>query len=347
MKSVICKWCRPKRPVKRRKVVVLHHNDFDGLMGAIALYRLHSSDDFTARGTSRRKMLKNLKKVIEKERPELLYVVDIGPNESELEEIERLMKNRDFRVVWMDHHKWSEKTVSKMKELVDELVYDRSTCGAGLAARYAKEKGAELCDCCEELVELSCDIDLWIRKDPRSEKMSMALGNPRWRGYLVEKLWRCVGWDKDWEDAYNEVVEEMMNNLNKYLKKAKKGEVDGVSYILVPIKLKDVAQVSFMAEEIRKKEPYDVIAFVSDVGSLHMRRGSEKVDLSELAKRFSGGGHPAAAGGRLEYSLIDKLLHKLFLKVNQKKFEEKLKEYVASGRGRGSEGVREAKLAEK
>ena len=111
---------------------------------------------------------------------------------------------------------------------------------------------------------------------------------------------------------------------------------------MIPIKRKDIAKVSFMAEEIRKKEPYDVIAFVSDVGSLHMRRGSEKVDLSELAKYFSGGGHPAAAGGRLEYGLADKLLHKLFLRPKAKEFEEGLKRYVEEKLGGAGEGVREA-----
>ncbi|NPA85317.1 MAG: hypothetical protein GXO07_04855 [Crenarchaeota archaeon] len=334
--------CKPKRPVKRRKVVVLHHNDFDGIMGAVSLYRLHSADDFSAKGTSRRRMLETLKDVLKKEHPEVLYVVDIGPNEEEMEKIKKLMTDKAFKLVWMDHHKWPERVLEEMRELADEVVYDRSTCGAGLAARYAKERGAKLCDCCEELVELSCDIDLWIRSDPRSEKMSLALSNERWRRYLVEKLWRCVGWDKDWEDAYSEVIGEMQKTLNDYLKKAKAGKIGDVSYILIPIRRKDVAKVSFMAEEIRREKPYDVIAFVSDVGSLHLRRSSEKVDLSELARRFSGGGHPAAAGGNLNYTLLDKMLHKLLLRPKARAFERGLKEYLESRGGRGDQGLRKA-----
>ncbi len=341
MLGVICKACRPKRPVERKKVVVLHHNDFDGIMGAIALYRLHSSDEFVAKQTSRKKMMRNLKKVL-KERPDLLYVVDIGPNESELDELERLLKDRNFKLVWIDHHKWSETVQSKMKDLVDELVYDRSTCGAGLAARYAKERGAKLCDCCEELIELSCDIDLWIRKDPRSEKMSMALGNNRWRRYLIEKLWKCVGWDKDWEEAYEEVLQEMKDKLEKYLQRAIEGKIDDISYILIPITKKEIPLVSFMAEEVRKKKKYDVIAFVNEFGGLHMRRGTEKVDLSELAKRFSGGGHPAAAGGSLPYTFLDRLIHKAFLKIRKVRlFEEGLKSYAEESLGRAAQGVRE------
>ncbi|HIH90579.1 DHHA1 domain-containing protein [Ignicoccus hospitalis] len=340
---MICKLCRPKRPAKRKKVVVVHHNDFDGIMGAVALFRLHSSDDFVSISTSRRKVLKNLKKAI-RQKPDLLYVVDIGPNDHELEELEGLLRGRTFKLVWMDHHKWSQRALEKIKELADELVYDRSTCGAGLAARYAKERGARLCDCCEELVELSCDIDLWIRKDPRSEKMSIALGNRRWRRFLIDKLWKCVGWDADWEEAYEEALREMEESLQKYLKKAVEGEVDGISYVMVPIKLKDVAHVSFMAEEIRKKRTYDVIAFVSDVGSLHMRRGTERVDLSELAKEFSGGGHPAAAGGNLNYSFIEKIMHKLFLRVNAKKFESGLRAYLE--KSNADKGMREAELSQ-
>lgn len=346
MLRALCSFCKPKRPVERRKVVVLHHNDFDGIMGAISLYRLHTDDEFHAKGTSRRKMIENLEKVIKKYKPDLLYVVDIGPNESELEELRRILGNKNFKVVWMDHHKWSENVMKTVSQLVDEVVYDRSTCGAGLAARYAKEHGAKLCDCCEELVNLSCDIDLWIRSDPRSEKMSMALGNKRWRPYLQEKLWRCVGWDKDWEDAYEEVMEEMRNNLRKYLSKAIKKKVKDYEVIIVPIRVKDVALVSFMAEEIRKEKPYDAIIFVSDVGSLHMRRGTEKIDLSELAKRLSGGGHPAAAGGRLEYSFLDRLLHKLTLKPRKVELILRALEEYSEAEGE-SKGLREAEREQK
>ncbi len=337
--------CRPKRPVERRKVVVLHHNDFDGIMGAISLYRLHSDDDFHAKGTSRRKMIKNLEKVIKKYKPNLLYVVDIGPNDSELDELRRILDNRNFKVIWMDHHKWSDNVKRVISELVDEVIYDRSTCGAGLAARYAKERGAKLCDCCEELVNLSCDIDLWIRSDPRSEKMSMALGNRRWRSYLIDKLWKCVGWDKDWEDAYQEVIDEMKRNLRKYLSKSIKKKVCEYEIIIVPIRIKDVALVSFMAEEIRKEKPYDAIIFVSDVGSLHMRRGSEKIDLSEVARRLSGGGHPAAAGGRLDYTFLDKIIHKLFLKPRKVELIiRSLKDYA--GAVCENKGMRETKCQE-
>ncbi len=325
----LCKWCRPKRPVERSRVVVLHHNDFDGIMGAISLYRLHSSDDFTSFPTSRRKFLESFKRAL-KERPDLMYVVDIGPNDSELDELKNLLNNKDFKLVWMDHHKWSENVLATVKELADEVVYDRSTCGAGLAARYAKEKGADLCSCCEELVNLSCDIDLWIRSDPRSEKMSIALGNRRWRNYLIEKLWRCVGWDQDWEDAYREVIEEMKEFLKRALERAVTFEVSGVSVIIVPITRKEIAWVSFMAEEIRNENPYDIIIFESDVGSLHMRRGSEKVDLSELARKLGGGGHPAAAGAGVPYSWLDRLLHKLTLRPRKVDVIRKAIEEVVS-----------------
>ncbi|UXD22558.1 hypothetical protein IPA_06210 [Ignicoccus pacificus DSM 13166] len=311
--KAFCELCKPKRPVERPKVVTLHHNDFDGIMGAIALYRLHSADRYKTIPSSRRKFLESFKKVV-KEEPELLYIVDIGPNESELDEIREILKEKNFKLVWMDHHKWSEKVLETVKELADEVVYDRSTCGAGLAARYAKEKGADLCSCCEELVNLSCDIDLWIRSDPRSEKMSIALGNRKWRSYLIEKLWRCVSWDKDWEDAYQEVIDEMKEFLDRVLTKAIKFEVKGVSVIVVPITRKEIAWVSFLAEFLRQRDSYDVIIFESDVGSLHMRRGSEKVDLSELARKLGGGGHPAAAGASVPYSFFDRLLHKLTMR---------------------------------
>ena len=343
MLGALCKLCKPKRPVERRRVVVIHHNDFDGIMGAVSLYRLHTADEFHARGTSRRKMLENLAKAIKKYRPDILYVVDIGPNESELDELKRLLGNKNFKVIWMDHHKWSDTVKKEIEKLVDVLIYDRSTCGAGLAARYAKENGAKLCDCCEELVNLSCDIDLWIRSDPRSEKMSMALGNKRWRPYLQEKLWRCVGWDKDWEDAYVEVIQEMRRRLEKYLKKAIIEFVDGYSIIIIPIKISDVALVSFMAEEVRKENTYDVIVFLSDVGSVHMRRGTDKVDLSELARKLSGGGHPAAAGGRVNYTPIDRLIHKLFLKPRKVQvIINAFREYIREANA--SESMRQTEL---
>ncbi len=328
MLRFFCKLCKPKRPVERKRVIVVHHNDFDGIMGAVALYRLHSSDDFKSFPTSRRKFLKTFKRAI-KERPDLLYVVDIGPNESELEEIENLLRDKEFELIWMDHHKWSDKIFETLRKYA-EVIYDRSTCGAGLAARYAKEKGADLCSCCEELVELSCDIDLWIRKDPRSEKMSVALGNERWRPYLIEKLWRCVGWDKDWEDAYEETIKEMKEFLETAIKNAVTFKVNDVEAIVIPIRKKQIAWVSFLAEFLRQKKPYDVIVFESDVGSLHMRRGSEKVDLSELARMLGGGGHPAAAGASLNYSLLDRLLHKLTLKPRKvEKIEEALRKVLS------------------
>ncbi len=323
---------RPSRPIKRRKVVVVHHNDFDGIMGAVALFRYHSSDDFKSIASSRRAFLKNFRKAIS-EKPDILYVVDIGPNESELGEIQNLLSRKEFMVIWMDHHKWSDEVVKTIEKLVDELVYDRSTCGAGLAARFVESKGHELCSCCKELVELSCDIDLWIRADERSEKMSLALGNPRWRRFLIDKLWKCIGWDEDWKDAYEEVMSELRKVLERSLRKSIIIEVKGIKAILIPIKRKEIALVSFLAEELRKEKPFDVIAFVSDVGSLHMRRGSENVDLSELAKVLGGGGHPAAAGATLNYTWIDKVIHKLFLKPRRIETFKRALEEIASRKG--------------
>ncbi len=324
MLRFLCKYCKPKRPVERRKVFVVHHNDFDGIMGAVALYRLHSAEEFKSFPTSRRRFLKTFKRAIN-EGPDLLYVVDIGPNESELDEIENVLKDKEFELVWMDHHKWSDKILETLKRY-GRVIYDRSTCGAGLAARYVKEMGVDLCSCCEELVELSCDIDLWIRKDPRSEKMSVALGNDKWRPYLVEKLWRCVGWDKDWEDAYEETINEMKEFLKKALKNAIIVKVEDVEAIVIPITKKQIAWVSFLAEFLRQERPYDVIIFESDVGSLHMRRGSEKVDLSELARLLGGGGHPAAAGASVDYGLFDKVIHKLTMRPRKvERIEEALR----------------------
>ncbi|ALU12442.1 hypothetical protein EYM_03790 [Ignicoccus islandicus DSM 13165] len=317
-----------KRPVKREKVVVVHHNDFDGIMGAVALYRYHSSSEFKAIGSSRRNFLKNFKKAV-KEKPNVLYVVDIGPNESEIPMLRDLLTGKNFKLIWMDHHKWTDEVLKSVNELADEVVYDRSTCGAGLAARYVESKGYSLCNCCKELVDLSCDIDLWIRSDPRSEKMSLALGNLRWRGFLVDKLWKCIGWDRDWEDAYREVLEYMNKVLDRGLNKKVELQVNGIKAIVIPITRKEIALVSFLAEELRKRAHYDVIVFVSDVGSVHMRRGSETIDLSELARKLGGGGHPAAAGASLNYTFIDKLIHKLFLKPRRiEEIEKALKEVL-------------------
>jgi len=311
--KTLCNLCKPKRPVERKRVVVVHHNDFDGIMGAVSIYRLHASEDFKSFPTSRRRFLESFKRAI-KEHPDILYVVDIGPNDWEIPSLMEILKEKRFKLVWMDHHNWSEEVLNGVKELADEVIFDKSTCGAGLAAKYVKEKGADLCSCCEELVNLSCDIDLWIRSDPRSEKMSIALGNPRWRRFLIDKLWKCIGWDKDWEEAYQEVIDAMKDFLRKALQRAVTLEVNGVSVIVVPITRKEISWVSFLAEFIRQEKPYDVIIFESDVGSLHMRRGSERVDLSVLARRLNGGGHPAAAGGSVPYGFLDKILHKISMK---------------------------------
>ena len=282
--------------------IIVTHFDLDGVAAGICLEKYLK--DCKTYFVSRHKMWKILKKLRKKERLKI-FVCDHGINKNERDKIQDILKPlaEKNELYWFDHHVWDKETEEEVKKLCKEFIVDRTTCAAGVVYKWLKSKGLQN-EFLEKLVKLAEDIDLWIRQDELAYKLSLALNKKRKK--VVEKLRKEILWDKEIEKYFQKAYNEMKKIAEKIEKKRIEKEIKNILIAIYPLKKKYLGYVSYLTEILK---PADVYVFVTEIGSVHMRwRGkSGKVNLAEVAKKLGGGGHPSAAGGKLRYSIIDRI----------------------------------------
>jgi oligoribonuclease NrnB/cAMP/cGMP phosphodiesterase (DHH superfamily) len=252
-----------------------------------------------------------------------IIVTDIGINPKVYNELIGVLKeirNRNGTIEWYDHHRWSNEWIKEFKELGINLHVDTSTCATGVVAKYATpetEMNSELVNKLKELVYAVCAADLW-----------------KWDHYLAPKLFRIVTLNgsqgeirrnmvlrkftsqKLWDDELEELLEEYVNIELENYSKLDRGLVRMCGKqccIGLTIKTKGPPTNSFVGSYILSRFNVDIACIVKSNGSLSLR--SRRVDVQKIALKLGGGGHPLAAGAKIDLSPVDLLLFKFYPKL--------------------------------
>lgn len=236
--------------------------------------------------------------------PQILVVADICPSQNVTNMLVRYMEGKQDKLVILDHHR----TTLWLNDYGDpDILNDESRCGALLFHNWLR--GQDLLGDTDGSLEFAQSVDAydrWLLKSPfcgRGEKLNRLwwfLGKEMFVRAFAEN-WNaettpehqyiddCL-LDQE-ERAVRKAVSELITDENTFLDREKR------SFLLIPVG-KYSSQIGNAILEEDNEIDY-VVMLNATYGSLSFRARKGGVDVSEIAKRLGGGGHPAAAGCEL------------------------------------------------
>ncbi len=265
----------------------------------------------------------------------LIIVTDLGMDETELDNVAAGLRRaieQGCRVVWLDHHQWSDRSAKTILSLGNKpiLKVNHDFCAAEIAFKVLMPRDK----ISEELAKIAHDTDFNLRELEIANALTDALSVIRFgaldrREDLTEAILPLLtslaeeGPEGVWSDSTKrfkdpllfQKVEHYRKERLKKMKKALAGHNDItiddllVRIIEMPGGVTTTDIGTFLSEPENLKDDgqelkvADLLITLSQGGMLGFRRGSERVLCNAAAKLFNGGGHPYAAGG--EYGMYD------------------------------------------
>ena len=277
-------------------VVHLTHNDLDAV-GSDAIHRRTYGDVFTV-WSSVGKFLSLLDAVAGSPgRGDLLSISDIGYQQGVEQRLAKARSN-GWRIEWRDHHRWKDEEVRAVEKKTSLLRIDVAVCATRIVARDLAPGDAVA----EEIARVVCDYDLWKHQDPRSKMLGQVVMRKGCREYVRDNLVRGTIVDAKVESEYARIVREMERDIKKSLRHTTIIEDGRYRIAFAPL----YGYPSETAHAIRDELKTDIEVVVSDNGRISIRSVPPVSHL--IAREFSGGGHPHAAGGTFPFSLLDRIL---------------------------------------
>jgi oligoribonuclease NrnB/cAMP/cGMP phosphodiesterase (DHH superfamily) len=277
-------------------VVHLTHNDLDAV-GSDAIHRRTYGEVFTV-WASVGKFLSLFDAVAGAPgRGDLLSISDIGYQQGVEQRLAKARSN-GWRIEWRDHHRWKDEEIRAVEKKTNLLHVDVSTCATGIVARDLAPGDAVA----EEIARVVCDYDLWKHRDPRSKMLGQVVMRKGCREYVRDNLVRGTIVDERIESEYSEIVREMERDIRKSIRHTTIIEGDRYRIAFAPL----YGYPSETAHAIRDELKTDIEVIVSGNGRISIRSAPPVSHI--IAREFSGGGHPHAAGGTFPFTLLDRLL---------------------------------------
>jgi uncharacterized protein len=300
--------------VKSRTAHVVHltHNDLDAV-GADAIHRMQYGKDGVFTIWSSVGKFPGLFSIVAscEGKGDLLSISDLGYNR-DTESIAAKATKNGWRVEWRDHHRWRDDEIRKIEKEVKFLHIDTTSCGTGIVARdLAPDNPVAL-----EVARVVCDYDLWKHQDPRSAVLGQVLQRKANREHVRNCLISGIFTDEHIAGQYAEIKAEMTAMMQRSLKNA---TFTGTKYRIVFTPL--YGYPSETAHFIRDEKKTEIEVIIGKDGKFSIRSVPPISHL--IAREFGGGGHPHAAGGSFNFTVIERFTWWLFKKSRH--FDELVK----------------------
>ncbi len=309
---------------------ISHDKDVDGLASAAIVWRYADSKNL-----KHEVMLTDyggFNQVFSKValfRNALIIVTDLGMDETELEVISSsLVKavSQGCRVVWLDHHQWSERSIKAITSLQNKpvLKINHDYCAAEISYKVLMPRDK----LSEELARIAHDTDFNEREIQVASALTDALSVIRFSALdkredltlAILPILKSLAkegidgiWNRGAQDFKDALTSKQVAHYRKERQKKMKKAIAGHNDMEIHGKLVRIVELpsgvtttdlgTYMAEAENLKDDgvelavADLLITVSPGGMLGFRRGSETVLCNAAAKMFNGGGHPFAAGG--------------------------------------------------
>lgn len=291
--------------VKSRTAHVIHltHNDLDAV-GADAIHRMKFGNEGVFTIWSSVGKFSGLFSLVAscEGKGDLLSISDLGYHR-DTESIANKAKANGWNVEWRDHHRWRDDEIKKIERIVALLHIDTSVCGTGIVARdLAPDNPTAV-----EVARVVCDYDLWKHADPRSAVLGQVLQRKKNRDHVRDCLVAGIFSDPLIEQEYAEIKAEMEENMQRSLNHA---TFLGKKYRIAFAPL--YGYPSETAHFIRHEKKTDIEVIIGKDGKFSVRSVPPISHI--IAREFGGGGHPNAAGGSFNFSVIERFTWWLFKK---------------------------------
>jgi len=292
--------------------VLITHTDLDGAVCAV-LFKAVTPEVFPegkVHYCNYDDVDETVRRVVEEEKPDNLLLTDISVRP---ETAEWLDGQKQLGVKLLDHHK----TAAPLR-IYQWAVVDESSCGAKLFWDFLRQGLTDeyprlVLEPYENLVDLTDDWDRWLHQRPESRRLNAlfhALGRDRFVARFLSDQW------VDFTEGEALILELEEERKKRYVEKALRrvyrldhacGHKEGV--VCAEQYFSDLgAAILTTWPEL---DYVSILDFARQEVSLRSRPGG--IDVGEVARKFSGGGHPGAAGHPMrkdwaEYAMVYQLL---------------------------------------
>jgi oligoribonuclease NrnB/cAMP/cGMP phosphodiesterase (DHH superfamily) len=291
--------------IKSRSAHVVHltHNDLDAV-GADSIHRMKYGQDGVFTIWSSVGKFASLFSLVAscKGNGDLLSISDLGYNKN-LAGIAGTARANGWIVEWRDHHRWRDDEMKTIAREVSLLTVDTSVCACGIVARDLAPDNPVAA----EVARVVCDYDLWKHADPRSAVLGQVLQRKKNRDHVRDCLVDGIFSDAYINYEYAEIKAEMAEMMQQSLRHA---TITGTKYRIAFAPLHGYP--SETAHFIRDEKKTDIEVIISKDGKFSLRSVPPISHL--IAREFGGGGHPNAAGGSFNFTIIERFTWWLFKK---------------------------------
>lgn len=272
-------------------MIILTHNDFDGVTAAI-VGKVCFPDaiiDFCNYDNIDKKAFKYIGQ-------DMICITDISVNKDTANYINNF--NKDGQIIKLfDHHKSAEWLFK-----YDWAYFDINKCGAKIFYDWLCEIDyyKNILKRYEDLVKYADDYDRWQHKYPHSKKLNMLVyeyGLERFTNRFLKDSDCCL---TKTEELILELAEE---RKQKHLKKMKRDMLlyknNNNENVAVFLSTKFAGEV----RDYINDDNIDYYMFFDISNGIASIRCKEGRDCTIIAKKFSGGGHKGAAGFQFKFNL--------------------------------------------
>lgn len=301
---------------KKRKILIIHHNDDDGLCGGATIYNFLMEIDVAkdrivsvctdySEGTM-------MKKVLEKgDIFDMIFIVDISFKLDTIYELKLLSEMSNSIVVWLDHHTSSANVVEAIykdptifpdynKKIIADI--DESRCGALIAFNLFF-----INEVIPEIIRLIDDYDRWIFSFNSTEPFHYGFHN---HFKLLEDIsssdWKDIihGEHENVHDIVN-IGETILNdrinefkNIRDLSMFTRTITINGIDYVAAFINNTSGSSLLF-GEEVNNVDIAIKFFLTNElVYKYTISTTKDSIKCNEIAGYFGGGGHKGVAGFR-------------------------------------------------
>ncbi|MHA1506697.1 MAG: DHHA1 domain-containing protein [Candidatus Asgardarchaeia archaeon] len=290
------------------KNIIVTHGDLDGICSAAIVMRKLQDAFVMFSGAGRCyekiKFLRGFGKN--------LYILDMGLNYSyayKTYSTLRELKEKNWKIVWIDHHVWDKQWMEKIGEVVDRLIVDRERVTGEIVLELF---GGD--DFSTELAKIARDSDTLNRNNEYVRMYEYAINYKGYKAghYLLKLFKESILVD----DLITRWAEEGEKIDLLSIEAGKKGKVfktkSGSRYALLDLREKKLNGIA-SAHAASKTLGVDFVVVLYKNDRISLYRGeNQDVDILKIAKMFGGGGHPFSCGIKLRLGALDKLLSSIF-----------------------------------
>jgi len=275
----------------KQKIVCYHHNDSDGKMSAAVVASVYPDAEFREINYDHEFSFDGLEDT-------MVIVVDFSFPDM------KLLQDSCKLLCWIDHH---ESAMKDQKELWDSDAIDGlreiGKCGALLSWEWFCPHEAT-----PTAIKLVNDYDLWIKELPETDRFNERISLHKFSKVFWLPLLKEGGHiDKIVQEGavlLNQKKKRVNSSIKKGMKRKLIDEIENVFWIN-----SSPMDISLAGAEILK-EGYDIaVMYFVDKDKMVFGLRSNKYDVSEIARKFGGGGHKAAAGFSMKLSDAFELLN--------------------------------------